>query len=254
MSAMPSLRTVFWDVDGTLADTEMEGHRPAFNRAFVEQGLDWHWDIELYQDLLRIPGGSRRMKTYAQQMGERLSDEQFAQLRNAKQRHYLKEVRSGRVSLRPGVSRLLKELQSHAIAQWIVTSSGRPSVSALLETLFPDGDHPFAGVISADDVMKHKPHPEPYRFALHCSRTDPDAALVFEDSTPGFQSAQSAGLRCVLMPSPWDQEIHRHFPQAAAVLNHLGQAELPCSITSGPPCVDGLITLEYLQMLLVLPH
>ena len=63
---MPVLKTVFWDVDGTLADTEMDGHRPAFNRAFAEHGLKWTWDPETYRRLLSIPGGGLRMKTFAQ--------------------------------------------------------------------------------------------------------------------------------------------------------------------------------------------
>jgi beta-phosphoglucomutase-like phosphatase (HAD superfamily) len=179
MVVMPVLKTVFWDVDGTLADTEMDGHRPAFNRAFVEQGLNWTWDPETYKRLLSIPGGSLRMKTFAQQRGEVLSDAQFAQLRVSKQSHYLDAVRAGAVSLRPGVERLLRELQARGIDQWIVTSSGAPSVSALLDTLFPGGDHPFAGVISANDVSRHKPRPEPYLKALECSNTDPESSFGF---------------------------------------------------------------------------
>ena len=106
---------------------------------------------------------------------------------------------------------------------------------------------------SADDVSSHKPCPDPYLKALECSNTDPDAALAFEDSTPGLLSAKAAGLRCLLMPSPWDQELYRYQARAEAVLDHLGNTQLPCRVSSGPPCVDGLVTLEYLQMLLVLP-
>ena len=55
---MASLRAVFWDVDGTLADTEMDGHRPAFNAAFAELKLPFLWDEDLYAQLLAIPGDS----------------------------------------------------------------------------------------------------------------------------------------------------------------------------------------------------
>jgi beta-phosphoglucomutase-like phosphatase (HAD superfamily) len=72
MAVLPVLKTVFWDVDGTLADTEMDGHRPAFNRAFAEQGLNWSWDRETYKRLLSIPGGSLRMKTFCSAAGRRL--------------------------------------------------------------------------------------------------------------------------------------------------------------------------------------
>ena len=38
---MSTLKALLFDVDGTLADTERDGHRVAFNRAFAEAGLDW---------------------------------------------------------------------------------------------------------------------------------------------------------------------------------------------------------------------
>ena len=45
-------KTVIFDLDGTLANTEHDGHLKAFNEAFYFFGLDWHWDSELYGDLL----------------------------------------------------------------------------------------------------------------------------------------------------------------------------------------------------------
>jgi len=54
------LRAVLFDVDGTLADTERDGHRLAFNAAFAEFGLVWDWDAELYGELLTITGGNTR--------------------------------------------------------------------------------------------------------------------------------------------------------------------------------------------------
>ena len=39
-----TLRALIWDVDGTLAETEGDGHLPAFNRAFADEGLPWKWD------------------------------------------------------------------------------------------------------------------------------------------------------------------------------------------------------------------
>jgi phosphoglycolate phosphatase-like HAD superfamily hydrolase len=42
---MLGFKALIFDVDGTLADTERDGHRPAFNAAFAEAGLDWVWDV-----------------------------------------------------------------------------------------------------------------------------------------------------------------------------------------------------------------
>ena len=56
------LQAVLFDVDGTLADTEQDGHRVAFNAAFQQFNLDWHWDVELYGKLLKVTGGKEGTK------------------------------------------------------------------------------------------------------------------------------------------------------------------------------------------------
>ncbi|HEY9907510.1 MAG TPA: HAD family hydrolase, partial [Thermosynechococcaceae cyanobacterium] len=60
------LQALIFDIDGTLADTERDGHRVAFNRAFAETGLDWEWSVSLYQDLLEVTGGRERIQFYQQ--------------------------------------------------------------------------------------------------------------------------------------------------------------------------------------------
>ena len=64
---MPRLQALLWDVDGTLADTEQNGHRLAFNAAFAEAQLAWHWNNSTYSDLLAVTGGLERMRAWAKQ-------------------------------------------------------------------------------------------------------------------------------------------------------------------------------------------
>ena len=59
------IQALIFDVDGTLSDTERDGHRVAFNQAFKEAGLDWHWAVALYGELLAITGGKERISYYA---------------------------------------------------------------------------------------------------------------------------------------------------------------------------------------------
>ncbi|QNI54700.1 HAD hydrolase/ IA/ variant 3 family protein [Synechococcus sp. BIOS-E4-1] len=247
---MTRLQAVFWDVDGTLADTELNGHRQAFNQAFADCGLSWNWNEQLYSELLSIPGGRQRMQSYAQRLGDTLDAELLERLRRSKQQHYLKVVSSGAITLRPGVSRLLHELNRADVQQWIVTSSGEASVLALLESFSGELTGMFEGTVTADDVDRHKPHPDPYQLALDLSGSDRASVVVFEDSTPGLQSARAAGLCCVLTPSPWDRELENSQQHASAVIDQLGEDEQKARIFSGPPCAEGLITLEYLELLL----
>ena len=60
------LEALIFDVDGTLADTERDGHRPAFNAAFAEAGLTWHWDEALYGELLEVTGGKERIRFFCE--------------------------------------------------------------------------------------------------------------------------------------------------------------------------------------------
>ena len=54
------LSAVFFDVDGTIAETE-NYHRKAFNEAFKEFNLDWYWDEPIYKELINIGGGKERI-------------------------------------------------------------------------------------------------------------------------------------------------------------------------------------------------
>ena len=55
------LKALLWDVDGTLAETERDGHRVAFNKTFGYFGFEWRWSVERYGELLKVAGGRERM-------------------------------------------------------------------------------------------------------------------------------------------------------------------------------------------------
>ena len=51
---MTYLEGVYWDLDGTIANTELEAHLPAFNYAFNDLGINWNWDTNIYIKLMKI--------------------------------------------------------------------------------------------------------------------------------------------------------------------------------------------------------
>ncbi len=109
---MYGFKALIFDVDGTVADTERDGHRPAFNAAFAEAGLDWSWDPELYGELLAVTGGKERIRYFIERAGITLDpgldvDAFVARLHRDKTSHYLAMLREGAIPLRPGVLRLL---------------------------------------------------------------------------------------------------------------------------------------------------
>ena len=248
------IRALLWDVDGTLAETELTGHRPAFNRAFAEEGLPWHWDAETYLGLLRISGGRERMRSFARDSGHGLSEGQIERLQRRKQHHYEQLIRSGAIGLRPGVARLIREASAAGLPQAIVTTSGRASVQALVEGAAEELAQTFAFWICGEDVSRKKPDPEGYRQAIERLGLQPGEVLAIEDSRNGLQAACSAGLACLVTlsdSSRWEiaGEGADDFATALAVLDGLEDASRSPHHDSGPPDPSDPVTLGRLQRL-----
>ena len=248
----PGLAALLWDVDGTLAETELDGHRCAFNRAFADAGLPWQWDVALYQQLVRISGGRERIAAFLTQVEGIAPDfQRVEQLQAAKQRHYSALVEQGALRLRPGVERLIRSAAEAGLAQAIVTTSGRLAVQALLQQLFPDHAACFQLWVCGEDVTRKKPDPAAYALAL--TQLDLPAARVIalEDSGNGVAAATAAGLTTVVTRSGASAtEAPQAFAAAAVELDHLGEPADRLTVHRGPACPQGWITLSYLQQLL----
>ena len=217
---MPRLQALLWDVDGTLADTEQQGHRPAFNAAFTAAGLPWHWDSSTYQRLLHTSGGRERILAWMDELGQR--DEGLAaQLHRSKQQHYGDLLSRGAVPLRPGVLALACEAAAAGLQQWIVTTSGRAAVAALLQNA-PELEAFFGGWICGDDVTRKKPNPQAYVMALGQLNLPASEVLAIEDSPQGLAAARGAGLEVVITTDNWSGGAAA-LAEAALVVEHLGQ-------------------------------
>ena len=193
-----SLQALLWDVDGTLAETERDGHRVAFNTAFEALGLRWHWDVARYGRLLRITGGRERLLAAMAEETDApvLTTEREAlarELHRRKNAAYAQLVDEGAITLRPGVRELLDEASHHGVAQAIVTTTSRSNVHALLNRhLGPRWPQRFAAVVCGEDVVAKKPSPEAHRRALTLLHCAPVAALAIEDSCAGASAARAA--------------------------------------------------------------
>lgn len=194
------LSALLWDVDGTLAETERDGHRVAFNQAFAEHGLAWRWDTERYGQLLRITGGRERLLAAMQEEADApaLPGEREAlalALHQAKNRCYARGVQEGAIALRPAVASLIDEANARGMQQAIVTTTSRANVQALLgRHLGPDWESRFAAVVCGEDVERKKPDPEAYHCALAALRLPSIETLAIEDSWNGAHAARLAGV------------------------------------------------------------
>lgn len=241
-----TLHTLLFDVDGTLADTERDGHRPAFNQAFSEAGLDWHWDVALYGKLLAVTGGKERIKHYVDQYRPDYEkpadfDGLVANLHRAKTRHYADLAARGGIPMRPGVKRLLQEARAAGLRLGIATTTTPENVTVLLEHSLGPGTQGWFEVIAAGDIVPaKKPAPDIYRYAMEKMGVSPAECLAFEDSENGIRASLGAGLKTMVTVNDYTRD--HDFSGATAVLSDLGEPDAPCQRFSGAaldrPCVD----------------
>lgn len=225
---MASLHALIFDVDGTLAETERDGHRLAFNAAFESAGLDWYWDVETYGRLLAITGGKERMLAWwqarepvstAQEITRRA--ERVKALHADKTLRYTALVAAGRVRLRPGVARLIGEARVAGLRLAIATTTTPDNVTALLRHTLGEEALRWFEVIGAGDVVAaKKPAPDIYHWVLDRMGLAPEQALALEDSANGLAAARAAGLACVVTPSVYTRD--EPFDDALAVADELG--------------------------------
>ena len=200
-----ALQAILWDVDGTLADTELDGHLPAFNQAFAEAGLPWHWGPATYLDLLAVTGGKERILAWWQRVDPAGAAapgtaERIRALHARKTALYTARVAAGRVTLRPGVARLIAEARAAGVRQAIATTTSPENVHALLvATLGPEAPGWFEVIGAGDVVPAKKPVPDIYLWVLERLRLPAAACVAIEDSAAGAAAALAAGLSTLVV-------------------------------------------------------
>ena len=231
------LQALIFDVDGTLADTERDGHRVAFNAAFREHGLDWEWDVGLYGQLLAVTGGKERMKYYVASFRPDYTppadfNDMVVALHKAKTRHYTEMLQQGGIPLRPGVRRLIQEARDAGLRLAIATTTTPENVTALLKySLASDAEDWFEVIAAGDIVPAKKPAADIYVWALQQMKLPAAACFAFEDSENGVRSSVGAGLKTLITINDY---THDHdFSGAAAVISDMGEINAAPQIISG---------------------
>jgi HAD superfamily hydrolase (TIGR01509 family) len=217
------IKSILWDVDGTLAETERDGHLKAFNQAFEAFDLPWRWSDERYGELLAVAGGVERLLHDMQRRGHaphgpqerRALAERVHRLKNEL---YARIVAAGKLPLREGVPELMDDCESAGMKLGIVTTTSRSNVEALLKThRGKDWESKFAAVVCAREAPNKKPHPQAYLLALDALKLRPNEAVALEDAPAGIAAAHAAGVPVVVTRS-----------------HYFASVEARCALAAGP--------------------
>jgi HAD superfamily hydrolase (TIGR01509 family) len=231
--------TLIFDCDGVLADTERDGHRPAFNQTFEEAGLPVVWSATDYAEKLKIGGGKERMASLLTPEFVRANGlpedaegqkELLAGWHKRKTAIYKQFVREGRLPARPGIARIVDDAIAAGWTLAVASTSAEESVRAVLEHAVGAENAAHFSVFAGDIVPAKKPDPAIYELAISELGVEKDATIVVEDSRNGLLAAVGAGLRCVVTISSYTGG--EDFSEAVLVVDNLGDPDEPGKVVT----------------------
>ena len=180
------LRAVIFDLDGVVADSHPI-HEAAWKTLLVEQGLD---SATLNLDFLYA--GRPRREILRHYLG---SIESAEMKRLGRRKDELYAVAAHQLKTKPGIPRVLSELNSAGILCALATSAGRTRAHESLEQF--SITRQFSLIVTGEDAAVAKPAPEIFLLAAEKLGLKPQECIVVEDSVAGVEAARAAGMRCV---------------------------------------------------------
>ncbi len=194
------LKTVFFDFDGLIADTE-EFHLMAYEM------VGNHIGIPLTRDYIcSFIGASTRSNVRDIMDKFDIPDDRFDELLGLRYASYLEILKNTPIPVMSGAVELIEHTRSSGLQSMLVTSSLEEHARAGLDniTRYHGLDTPlsgmFTGMIFGNEIEKLKPEPDIYLEALRRSNTPPEGGMVLEDSRFGVEAAKRAGLFVIAVP------------------------------------------------------
>ena len=206
-----TLQAIIFGSIGTLTETS-HLQRAAFNAAFAEAGLDWHWDAEGYAAMIADgqSGGAERIAAYARSRHAQLDAAQVDRLHHRKSAIYQQRMTADGLPPRPGVVALLTETRARGIKLAMASATSPANIAAMFAATAPALTAAmFDVVLSGDDAAHGKPAPDIYLEALCRLGVAAADAVAIEDTRQSLASPQAAGI--VTLVTPGAIAVHQDF-------------------------------------------
>lgn len=183
-------KAVIFDMDGVLVDS-MPYHADAWIAVFAEVGIHIN-----RQDIYDIEGSNHEgiIRLVFRKAGRTPAPDDFKELAQKKMEIFTK---TNKVTAFPGIYECLEFLKNKCLLG-VVSGSDRAVVMELMARFFPNT---FDAVVTGNDVKEGKPAPEPYLKAVGMLKLEKDECIVIENAPLGVESAKSAGLFCIGIPT-----------------------------------------------------
>ena len=201
------VNALFFGSIGVLAETS-EIQRQAYNQSFKEHGLDWYWNIANYCELLKKPGGKRRLKEFS---NVSLSDDLIDSIHAKKEIIFHENIKSG-LSPRGGIIDCINNCREKGIKIGFVTTTSQNNIDALEEAFHKSIDFKqFDLITTKADVNNEKPSGEIYKFALSKFEILPENTIAIEDTEANQQAALENEILCYLFAGEYATTQHNFY-------------------------------------------
>lgn len=189
---------------GVLAETS-ELQRQAYNNAFRKHGLDWYWSVANYCDLLKNPGGRKRLISYA---NSKISKRLIESIHNSKEEFYSHALKGG-LSPREGLVECLDYCRSNDISVALITTTTENNITALSDALKPEINFDqFSLITTKKDVQNEKPSSDIYKYALSFFDITANQAIAIEDTEANQEAALKEQIICYLFAGEYATTSH----------------------------------------------
>ena len=220
---MDTLQALLFDCDGVLVDTERDGHRVAFNKAFAAKGLAVDWSVDRYRELLHTAGGKERMRRHFNEtdwpVPEVQRDAFIMDLHRLKTDMFMELIAEAQLTLRPGIARIMEAAIKAGVTLAVCSTSNERAVQTIVDVLLGKGVSPYVTVFAGDMVKAKKPDPAIYLMAIDQLELNPAHCVVVEDSHIGLSAAATARIRCIVTKSTYTE--NEDFSAASLVVPDL---------------------------------
>ncbi|EHK82341.1 haloacid dehalogenase superfamily protein, subfamily IA, variant 3 with third motif having DD or ED [Saccharomonospora azurea SZMC 14600] len=192
-SAVDDVAAVFWDMDGTLVDSEKLWTVALYG------AVDWLGGTLTPEQRSALVGANMAVtsRSLLEASGKPADDAAVAEVSDWI-RNRIKTLFADAIPWRDGARDALLAVRAAGVPSALVTSTERELTELALRTI---GHDMFDVTVCGDEVDGlNKPHPEPYLRAARLLGVDPARCVAVEDSPVGAESAAAAGCTVLVVP------------------------------------------------------